>query len=383
MSSLSFFASNAIGTLDSRISAASTPLPSPMKLKLNSLLNASFDFPRFKLRNFAFRKRLNRVSCNLHTFPVNTRNYEQFLDGSSEVELRVKLESAEAIGPMDIVLDAGETTLTIKVRRYGLLTTVVEIGRLFDRIRPSETIWYIDENELVVSLKKQDIELKWPDILESWVSLTTVAAQLLKGTSIYLVGESTEINQIVARELSAGLGYAPIATKELLETISNQTIDSWMAAEGSESVAEAESSVFESLSTQVRAVVGTLGGRPGAAGRPAKWRHLYAGFTVWLSKSEAADEASANEEAKRDFQDSGVGYSNADVVVKLQGWNTDQAKPVAQAALSALKQLILSDKKLTAKKSLYIRLGCRGDWPNIELAGLDTSADGASPPNVS
>ncbi|CAM8880678.1 unnamed protein product [Rhodiola kirilowii] len=96
-----------------------------------------------------------------------------------------------------------------------------------------------------------------------------------------------------------------------------------------------------------------------------------------------ADEASANEEAKRDFQDSGVGYSNADVVVKLQGWNTDQAKPVAQAALSALKQLILSDKKLTAKKSLYIRLGCRGDWPNIELAGLDTSADGASPPNVS
>ncbi|KAL9664356.1 hypothetical protein QQ045_019756 [Rhodiola kirilowii] len=288
MSSLSFFASNAIGTLDSRISAASTPLPSPMKLKLNSLLNASFDFPRFKLRNFAFRKRLNRVSCNLHTFPVNTRNYE-FLDGSSEVELRVKLESAEAIGPKDIVLDAGETTLTIKVRRYGLLTTVVEIGRLFDRIRPSETIWYIDENELVVSLKKQDIELKWPDILESWVSLTTVAAQLLKGTSIYLVGESTEINQIVARELSAGLGYAPIATKELLETISNQTIDSWMAAEGSESVAEAESSVFESLSTQVRAVVGTLGGRPGAAGRPAKWRHLYAGFTVWLSKSEAAE----------------------------------------------------------------------------------------------
>lgn len=59
-----------------------------------------------------------------------------------------------------------------------------------------------------MSLKKQDRELKWPDILESWESLTTVAGQLLKGTSVYLVGDSTEINQIVARELSAGLGYA-------------------------------------------------------------------------------------------------------------------------------------------------------------------------------
>lgn len=59
-----------------------------------------------------------------------------------------------------------------------------------------------------MSLKKQDAELKWPDILESWESLTTVAGQLLKGTSVYLVGDSTEINQIVARELSAGLGYA-------------------------------------------------------------------------------------------------------------------------------------------------------------------------------
>lgn len=295
----------------------------------------------------------------------------------------MKLDSAETIGPKDIVLDAGETTLTIRVKRYGLLTTVVQINQLFDRIRPTETIWYIDDNELVVSLKKQVGELKWPDILESWESLTTAAARLLRGTSVYLVGESTEINQIVARELSDGLGYAPIATKELLETLSNQTISSWIAAEGSESVAEAESAIFESLSTQVRTVVGTLGGRPGAAGRPDKWRHLYAGFTVWLSKSEAEDEASAKEEAKKNFQDSGLGYTNADVVVKLQGWDAAHAKPVAKAALSALKQLILSDKKLTANKSLYIRLGCRGEWPNIELTGLDTSADGASPPNVS
>lgn len=59
-----------------------------------------------------------------------------------------------------------------------------------------------------------------------------------------------------------------------------------------------------------------------------------------------ADENSAKEEAKRHVQDGNIGYSNADVVVKLQGWDVDHAKSVAQASLSALKQLILSDKKL-------------------------------------
>lgn len=66
---------------------------------------------------------------------------------------------------------------------------------------------YIDDGQLVVNLKKQDPDLKWPDIVESWESLIVGAAQLLKGTSIYIVGNSTEINQKVARELAVGLGY--------------------------------------------------------------------------------------------------------------------------------------------------------------------------------
>lgn len=66
---------------------------------------------------------------------------------------------------------------------------------------------YIDDDHLVVNLKKHDPDLKWPDITESWESLTAASTQLLKGTSIYLVGGSTEINQKVARELAIGLGY--------------------------------------------------------------------------------------------------------------------------------------------------------------------------------
>lgn len=37
----------------------------------------------------------------------------------------------------------------------------------------------------------------------------------------------------------------------------------------------------------MRAVVSTLGGKQGAAGKAYKWQHLYAGFTVWLSQTEA------------------------------------------------------------------------------------------------
>lgn len=59
-----------------------------------------------------------------------------------------------------------------------------------------------------------------------------------------------------------------------------------------------------------------------------------------------ADGDLAKEEARRQVQDGSLAYTNADVVVKIQGWDADHAKSVAQASLSALKQLILSDKKL-------------------------------------
>jgi len=71
------------------------------------------------------------------------------------------------------------------------------------------------------------------------------------------------------------------------------------------------------------------------------------------------DEDSAKEEARKNVKDRSVAYSNADVVVKLQGWDSDHAKSVAQASLSALKQLILSDKKLPgARQPLFVTAAC-------------------------
>lgn len=66
-----------------------------------------------------------------------------------------------------------------------------------------------------------------------------------------------------------------------------------------------------------------------------------------------ADEDSAKEEARRHIQDARLAYSKADVVVKLQGWDSDQTKSVAQASLRAIKQLVLSDKNLPGTQLSY------------------------------
>ncbi|KAG6636247.1 probable inactive shikimate kinase like 2, chloroplastic [Carya illinoinensis] len=367
---LCFLSQNPAKTLHFSLPKLPLTIPKP---SVHSITNFSPSFPRFLSSKVVPRHSSNHISCNsASTFPVSTKNYE-FSDASSEVELRLQLGAYDIQSPRDIFVDANGTSLTIRVQHHGSPVTLIETNQLFENIKPAETIWYIDEDQLVINLKKQDPDLKWPDIVESWESLTVGSMQLLQGTSIYIIGDSTEINQKVAQELAVGLGYTPLSTKELLETYSKQSIDSWVLTEGSDSVAEAESSILESLSSHVRAVVATLGGQQGAARRADKWQHLYAGFTVWLSTTEATDEDSAKEEARRQFLDA-LAYSKAEVVVKLQGWDADLTKSVAQASLSALKQLVLSDKKLPGKKSLYIRLGCRGDWPNIKPPGWDPSA---------
>ncbi|KAH6816868.1 shikimate kinase like 2 [Perilla frutescens var. frutescens] len=321
------------------------------------------------------------LPCSISPAVSNNATHYEFFDDSPEVELRLELGD-EGISPREVYVDASENSLVIRVQHSGYTKTLLDTNSLYGMIKPSGTIWYIDGTQLVVNLQKKDPELKWHDIVESWESVTTGVVQLLKGTSIFLVGKSTEINNKIARELAVGLGfmflcdrYTPLSTKELLEAYTSETMDSWKTEEGSDAITEAEAAILESLSSQARVVVATLGGKYGAARRPNKWQHLFAGFTVWLSQSEAKDEESAIEEARKNMEDGLQGYSNAELVVKLGGgWDATYTKTAAQASLSALKRLILSDKNLTGRKSLYVRLGCRGDWPDIKAPGWDPSA---------
>ena len=82
-------------------------------------------------------------------------------------------------------------------------------------------------------------------------------------------------------------------------------------------------------------------------------------FSIKITwKAWNTDEDSAPQETHKNVKDGIISYTNADVVVKLQGWDPAYAKSVAQACLSALKQLIQSDKKLPGNCLVGSMLSC-------------------------
>ncbi|KAL5978827.1 hypothetical protein ACLOJK_018722 [Asimina triloba] len=165
--------------------------------------DASFALPKSPVRSSTVASLAARSS--LSTTAVGMRNYE-FFDGAADVELRILLEGRDIQSSRDVLLEVDERSLTIAVQSSGSLVTLLETDCLYEKIKPSETIWCIDDDQLVINLKKLDIDLKWPDLMETWESLKEGVLQLLKGTSIYIIGDSTEINHIIAKELAVGLG---------------------------------------------------------------------------------------------------------------------------------------------------------------------------------
>jgi hypothetical protein len=81
----------------------------------------------------------------------------------------------------------------------------------------------VDDNEIVLSLKKMDTDLKWPALLEGWASLRTGVSELMKGTSIYVTGSSITINSAVAKELATGLGYVPLQTEQPIQELTSRS----------------------------------------------------------------------------------------------------------------------------------------------------------------
>jgi hypothetical protein len=67
----------------------------------------------------------------------------QFSDNASEMELKLNIGSMDIRNTKDILVDANDTSLTIKVLRSGSPITFIETNPLFDRIKPSETIWFV------------------------------------------------------------------------------------------------------------------------------------------------------------------------------------------------------------------------------------------------
>jgi hypothetical protein len=54
------------------------------------------------------------------------------------------------------------------------------------------------------------------------------------------------------------------------------------------------------------------------------------------------------------------------VVRKVAGFDASGA---AEQVLAGIKALVTADESLCGKKNLYVRFGCRGDWPNLQPPG--------------
>ncbi|KAI3918484.1 hypothetical protein MKX01_041804 [Papaver californicum] len=97
---------------------------------------------------FCLSKKSTSLSCkSLSTAsPINTKNYE-FTDGGAEVELRLQLgEKGEIPNSKDMFVDAKEDSITIRVKSFGSIITLIETTDLYVKIKPAETIWYLDED---------------------------------------------------------------------------------------------------------------------------------------------------------------------------------------------------------------------------------------------
>lgn len=191
--------------------------------------------------------------------------------------------------------------------------------------------------------------------------LNAPLAARLQGISITLVGDSTELNCELARQLARTLGYTPLATCAILQQLTGQSIDGLVASEGLAALGAAEVLVLEKLSTQVRACIGTCGGGGGAAARGNAWRYLFGQLTIWIDEAAQTQEDAPQREA----------YEQAELHIQVTrstgSISSEQlAASILEQVQDALGKLLTKEPYLCGKKGTYMKFGCKGDWPNLE-----------------
>jgi len=165
------------------------------------------------------------------------------------------------------------------------------------------------------------------------------------------------------------LRYVPLHTSEILKQSSGVTPKELVAKEGLAALGAAEYAIAIELATRLRTVTSTCGLGGGVAARSDCWKYLYGSVAVWLDANPAATEA---DEPQRGA------YEKAEVRMQL---DPSVASLPASAAAVALGPKVLEaldacldreargghggNMALPARKALYMKLGCRGDWPEI------------------
>jgi len=190
-------------------------------------------------------------------------------------------------------------------------------------------------------------------------------ANALKGISVVVVGDDERANDAVARALATQLQYSPVSVPALIassEAAGAVEADEGDGAAGLDADAARlviENSAHEQLSTFLRLCVATCGGGRGATARGDCWAWLFGSMTVWVD-IEGADVSAPQRDA----------YELSEIRVVVKDYSSDfDGNVVAAQVLSGIKQLVDSDDQLCGKKNLYVRFGCRGDWPDLAPPG--------------
>ena len=200
-------------------------------------------------------------------------------------------------------------------------------------------------------------------------------ATALAGAGLVFVGDDGSLNRALADRAAAVLNYVPLHTEDIvLQAASASEAGSSGAAPGAggalledmgeEELGAAEALVLESLSTTVRCSLSTCGGGRAATARPFCWRHLHGHFCIWLDCSPG--EPPAAEEPQREA------YALADLQVRIDPAVLGQpgaAEQVLSTVVPAVQAALLQQPGLVNKKQLYMKLGCKGDWPDLSLEG--------------
>eukprot|EP00873_Tetraselmis_striata_P022044 jgi/Tetstr1/442308/TSEL_030449.t1 len=204
-------------------------------------------------------------------------------------------------------------------------------------------------------------------LAEEVKALAAEVTPLLKGVSVTVVGDNGDINVKLAELLAPLFEYVPLSTRAIFEQLTSSSVESVLAEEGWPAVAGVEAVVAENLADSVRTAVATLGGGQGAAARGDVWRFLFGHVCVWVEEVAAPGEAEVVEERPQNDA-----YAQAEVQVKVVA-GREPGEVAAEAlpqVLSAMKALLQREDDapgldLAGKKLLYIKLGIRGDWPDI------------------
>ncbi|MCP2730943.1 shikimate kinase [Limnofasciculus baicalensis] len=164
---------------------------------------------------------------------------------------------------------------------------------------------------------------------------------LLKGTSVFLIGMMGAGKTTVGNLLATELGYRFFDTDSLIEKVAGKTIKEIFADDGEESFRELEALVLSDLSAYTKLVVATGGG---IVLRQMNWSYLRHGLVIWL---------------------------DASVEVLVERLQDDTTRPLLQTAdpVSALQKLLNRRRNLYAQADLHIQISTN-DTPDAIAARI-------------